>query len=775
MSIPSSLDQSFVVVDRVSHSFSTQKDQSKDFVKADHPSLGFGYTPGTNPSYAHDWSNKGTGGGIRLHGRHFVDEYGRVCHLRGVNVSGCTKTPVDHDHENFPGDHRTVTFVGRPFPLEEAPDHLARLRRWGLTFIRFLVTWEAVEHAGPGIYDREYLAYVRKLLSMLPEYGLKAFVSLHQDVWSRYSGGSGAPAWTLEVAGFDLHAIEASGAAWLLGQRRGGHVEEERGLWPCGYQKLSAATMATLFWAGDAFAPKLVVEDRDGKSVSIQAYLQRHFLDMFDEIVKAVGDLEGVLGFQMMNEPHRGYLEIPSLHSFDYNTDLHLSHVPSAFQSFQLGAGYPTEVPTYTRSFPMPTKLTGHVLLNTEKIKAWRDNGPTNGQCIWQMHNVWGWDTRKNEGVVLQEHYFKVHPKTKKQVDWYTDCYYPLAHEWTERVRKLSKPDKIIFLEPIPNEFCPPSFGNEGRISNMVYAPHWYDLNALFSKAFGNFSVNVQGLSRGMFPLKAFYWGQKGVRDNYSVQIANLVEHASKSLGETPVLIGECGIPMDLNKKAAFKSGDFSWQTKMMDAMITALERSLVGFTLWNYNPDNTDNYGDDWNGENFSWFSRSRALPSSLLFHEQTAPSLDNGGRILSSVVRPYPAKTCGIPVKLEYEMTSGTMVYEWTNHTDPALSESLRAAETEIFYPSLLSQSRKLRVQGLEAGDRYVWDESRQTVFVCCDDVKTPGKVHRVVVSVFPALDAARPEFFVNDFWSDFGPYVGLLGLFVFFFSAYVVAVNA
>ena len=29
----------------------------------------------------------------------------------------------------------------------------------------------------------------------------------------------------------------------------------------------------------------------------------------------------------MMNEPHRGYIELPSLHEFDYNTDLHLSHV----------------------------------------------------------------------------------------------------------------------------------------------------------------------------------------------------------------------------------------------------------------------------------------------------------------------------------------------------------------------------------------------------------------------------------------------------------------
>lgn len=29
----------------------------------------------------------------------------------------------------------------------------------------------------------------------------------------------------------------------------------------------------------------------------------------------------------------------------------------------------------------------------------------------------------------------------------------------------------------------------------------------------------------------------------------------------------------------AFKSEDFTWQMRMMDAMMTALERSLVGFT----------------------------------------------------------------------------------------------------------------------------------------------------------------------------------------------------
>jgi len=51
----------------------------------------------------------------------------------------------------------------------------------------------------------------------------------------------------------------------------------------------------TCFWAGDTFAPKLRV--RDG--VPIQRFLQDTFLDMWEVVVRAVGDLDGVLGFEV--------------------------------------------------------------------------------------------------------------------------------------------------------------------------------------------------------------------------------------------------------------------------------------------------------------------------------------------------------------------------------------------------------------------------------------------------------------------------------------------
>ncbi|KAJ7206511.1 glycoside hydrolase [Mycena pura] len=741
MSSPSSSEASFVLVG------------------APHPSTDPKYFPGNVPTYAHDWSYKGTGGPLRTHGRHFVDAYGRVCSPRGVNLGGSCKTPVNDDNEAFPAAPQAVTFVGRPFPLQEAPEHLARLRKWGLSFAHVRVS-------NSGIYDTEYLTYIRDLLSLLPQYGMSAFVSVHQDVWSRYSGGSGAPAWTLETVGFDLYGLEESGAAWLRGVKGGGYVEEERGLWPCGYQKLAAATMATCFWAGDTFAPKLLVKDRDGNEVPVQQFLQNAYLDMSEMLAKTVGDLDAVIGFEMMNEPHRGYIDLKSLHEFDYNTDLHLSYVPSAFQSFQLGAGHPTSVSCWTRSFPMPTSKTSEAVLNINRRKAWRPDGPTLGECVWAMHGVWGWDRNKDVAVVLRENYFVKHPLTGEKIDWYTDFYYPFLHKWVDRVRSVSPAEKLVFVEAVPNEFCPASWTKERHVPNMVYAPHWYDLNALFAKAFGDFTVNVQGLSRGMFPLKAFYWGQKGARDNFSLQIRNVVEASYQALGEKPVLIGECGVPMDMNKGEAFQSDDFTWQARMMDAMITGLERSLVGFTLWNYNPFNDDKRGDYWNGENFSWFSRRRALPVSLLYFEQDAPSLDQGGRILSAVVRPYPAKTAGIPLRFEYEMNSGAFEFEWAvpsadkatlasvprpSVSSPPLTGHLEitANETEVFVPSYITKGRKVVVQGLGPDDRCVYDERRQTLFIVPRD-NSPGTRHRVQVSLRPPL---RPEFDLNDFWSDFG----------------------
>lgn len=55
----------------------------------------------------------------------------------------------------------------------------------------------------------------------------------------------------------------------------------------------------TCFWAGDTFAPKLLLKDKKEEIVPVQQFLQNAYLEMSEMLVKAVGHLEGVIGFEV--------------------------------------------------------------------------------------------------------------------------------------------------------------------------------------------------------------------------------------------------------------------------------------------------------------------------------------------------------------------------------------------------------------------------------------------------------------------------------------------
>ena len=156
---------------------------------------------------------------VVVDGCYFRDTTGRSLLLRGVNLGGDCKLPYPFGGTNYPtdfSDHRTVTFIGRPFPLDEAHEHLRRLKHWGFNVIRLLTTWEAIEHAGPGLYDEAYLEYFAEICRLAGEYGLYVFVTLHEDAWSRMTGGSGAPGWTFEAAGLDFTRFHAAGLSHVM-------------------------------------------------------------------------------------------------------------------------------------------------------------------------------------------------------------------------------------------------------------------------------------------------------------------------------------------------------------------------------------------------------------------------------------------------------------------------------------------------------------------------------------------------------------------------------
>jgi hypothetical protein len=241
---------------------------------------------------------------IRIGKRWFVDEHGRTLILRGVNLGGSSKVPrtpdgATHLRDNF-FDHRGVSFVGRPFPLAEADEHFLRLRAWGFTFLRFVVPWEAIEHAGPGEYDEEYLAYIRAVVDRAAHFGIDVFIDPHQDCWSRFSGGDGAPGWTFEAVGIDLTKLHETGTA-ILHQLADGPYP--RMVWPTNESKLAAATMFSLFFGGNDFAPATRVGGEP-----VQEYLQRRYVGAFVRLARVLRGARNLIGYDTLNEPMFGYI-----------------------------------------------------------------------------------------------------------------------------------------------------------------------------------------------------------------------------------------------------------------------------------------------------------------------------------------------------------------------------------------------------------------------------------------------------------------------------------
>ncbi|KAH6892423.1 glycoside hydrolase superfamily [Thelonectria olida] len=721
---------------------------------------------------AQDISDAALGGPLTIQDDHFVDSHGRVIALRGLNVSPASKLPTEpnglsHLTDGF-FNHRTVTFAGRPFPLDEAPLHFRRLRAWGLPLVRLLVTWESLAHSGPDPntdLDWEYIAYLKALVEMMPKYGIKCFVCAHQDVWSRYSGGSGAPGWTFEAAGLDIEAFTETGAAYVHGQdelRRASTIIDKREasgpfVWPSGYQKLAASTMATLFWAGDAFAPKLKCRrppmsgQGAAETVSVQSYLQDSFIETFGRLADELGNLEACIGFENINEPHRGLINLHGFHGWNYETDLHIGHYPSLAQSLALGSGYSQNVKFYVKSWPWPTRVSHKSFVDPKGRSAWLSTDPNEpldaqhgmGECVWRAHGVWEWDEKKKIAVVKHNDYFDVDHRPGREgapIEWYRDFYGPFLEKFTTRVtRKSSR--QMNFVEPIPNEFIPPwpetqaeksqterqtyavkTAFNSKRPSNFVYAPHFYDLNVLFSKHHAFMSVNVQGLSRGMFVLNALYFGAKALRRNYKKQIGNIVRHGKTSLGKVPLVIGEVGISFDINDRLAFKTGWYDKQRELMNALIAGMEDNLVGFTLWNYNPHNRFEYGDGWNKEDFSIINGDEDTEDNP--HRQDyrnkrheGDELYRGGRVLDVVIRPYAAKIAGKPLRSTWDDKTLWYEFEWTSEsgatpTASANSSSDKSCLTEFYIPNYHYENHELQVK-VSDGD-WSYDAAQQTLVV-------------------------------------------------------------
>jgi hypothetical protein len=581
---------------------------------------------------------------IHIEGPHFRDEHGRTLMLRGVNLGGSSKVPrwpdgATHRCESF-FDHRDVSFVGRPFPLAEADEHFGRLAAWGLTTLRFLVTWEAVEHAGPGIYDEAYLDHVRAVVRKAGEHGINLLIDPHQDVWSRFSGGDGAPGWTLEAVGFDLPRFAETGAA-IVHATHGDPFP--RMIWPANGSKLAAATMFTLFFGGNDFAPQTEVAGEP-----VQAFLQQHYIAAIQQVALRLKDLPNVIGYDTLNEPLAGYIGWHDLNAA--GGTLLLGACPTPFQAMLLGAGVPQAVGVWALG-PVSIRRAGTRLLNATGARAWREGC----DCVWRQNGVWELDPAGRPRLLRPDHFWRV---DGRPVDFGQDYYRPFANRFAAAIRAID-PRALIFLETPAGDPLPPWRAEDA--AGVAYAPHWYDGMVLMTKRFSPFVAADARTHRPVFL-------PGPIRRSFAAQLADLKRSGEGAAGTpVPVLLGEFGIPFDLDEKKAYCSRDFSAQTVALDRSFRAMEDNLLNCTLWNYTADNTNAHGDGWNGEDLSIFSRDQ---------QEDPRNIDSGGRALRAVVRPYPCVTAGELLRLTFDMAG--RVFEFEFRHDPQV-----IAPTEIFVP--------------------------------------------------------------------------------------------
>ncbi len=82
-----------------------------------------------------------------------------------------------------------------------ASDYTRLSADWGMTGIRFLITWSAIEPT-QGTFDDNYLDWVRQRIEWADAAGLAVVLDMHQDVYGEGFGFDGAPAWACDAANY---------------------------------------------------------------------------------------------------------------------------------------------------------------------------------------------------------------------------------------------------------------------------------------------------------------------------------------------------------------------------------------------------------------------------------------------------------------------------------------------------------------------------------------------------------------------------------------------
>lgn len=638
----------------------------------------------------------------------FVDAHGREALLRGVNLGGDCKLPFPDGGTHIPtdfSDHHTVSFAGRPFPLEDADAHLARIARWGFNCLRLLVTWEAIEHGGSGRYDTEYLDYVAAVARRAEAHGLVLFIDMHQDAWSRMTGGDGAPGWIFEKLGLDFTRFDAAGAANVMQYRYDPARPEARQedaypmmSWARNYRLPANGLIWTAFFAGALLTPEWRI---DGENV--QHYLQRHYLGAMAALAARLADNAAVIGFDTLNEPSLGWIgqamSAPQLAATrDAPIPVRAGPCWTPFTALQAASGMAVTLPVLAPGADGALAVVGEEAANPDGVSIWVP-GATDPYAA-----AGAWTGVGKGARVLDEDFFR--RANGRTIDPDADLLLPFFHRVAETLRAID-PGWLLFAEVCPYQLGHGRGFPAGMPGRCINASHWYDVDILWTKRFDAGA------------------GEAGLRARYIEEIGALFDAADPAHA-MPRLMGEFGIPYDLDAGRAYEQwaagvrGEDIWAPHVaaLTAMYDAIDALGISSTQWNYTASNRNDLriGDGWNQEDLSIFSTDQMADGS------------DGARALKGFARPYVARAQGRITAMRFDAATGVFATEID--ADPAI-----AAPSEIVVPEAHFSGDLVVTTDQPA--RWTFDRERRLLLV---EALAPGPI---AIGVRPGVaDAAAPR---------------------------------
>jgi endoglycosylceramidase len=188
------------------------------------------------------------------------DSLGRIVTLRGVNAGGRSKLPP------------YVPFDFAANDLDAAlARYLDRAQQLGFSALRVPFSWAAVEPM-PGMDDETFLARYDALLQGAWQRRMWTIVDFHQDIYAERLCGDGFPDWTIPEP---KPAAEKNCADWFTRYSKNADVRSA-------FDRL---------WANS-----------NGTRTALEG--------LWDRLATRYADEPGVIGFEVINEPHPGTADL---------------------------------------------------------------------------------------------------------------------------------------------------------------------------------------------------------------------------------------------------------------------------------------------------------------------------------------------------------------------------------------------------------------------------------------------------------------------------------